>query len=215
VTRAARRYSAEAMLFAGLALLALDLVFLRFTPPSLRLLFVALVVWAFATDLLWPSQQRRIVELVPQWRGIALALTASFVFCGIGVGSAVAGWVYPAFGLTGSIGSSLAFLALATGSLLVSRASVNAKRSADVARAPIASIMKSRRSHADLRVAWRAATMRAGIAAVAGPVHRTAGPAFRSGRQLLFPSIAETLTRHLRLLDRRATDDNPMTVATA
>ncbi|HDR8920864.1 MULTISPECIES: hypothetical protein [Burkholderia] len=51
--------------------------------------------------------------------------------------------------------------------------------------------------------------MRAGIAAVAGPVHRTAGPAFRSGRQLLFPSIAETLTRHLRLLDRRATDDNP------
>ncbi|WP_230945924.1 CidA/LrgA family protein [Burkholderia vietnamiensis] len=51
--------------------------------------------------------------------------------------------------------------------------------------------------------------MHAGIAAVAGPAHRTAGPAFRSGRQLLFPSIAETLTRHLRLLDRRATDDNP------
>ncbi|HDR9202134.1 TPA: MFS transporter [Burkholderia vietnamiensis] len=140
VTRAARRYSAEAMLFAGLALLALDLVFLRFTPPSLRLLFGALVAWAFATDLLWPSQQRRIVELVPQWRGIALALTASFVFCGIGVGSAVAGWVYPAFGLTGSIGSSLAFLALATGSLLVSRASVNAKRRADVSPASPSSL---------------------------------------------------------------------------
>ncbi|WP_335341126.1 MFS transporter [Paraburkholderia caribensis] len=132
VTRAARRYSAEAMLLTGLALLAADLVFLWFTPPSVHLLFVALTVWAFATDLLWPSQQRRIVELVPQWRGIALALTASFVFCGIGLGSAVAGWVYPVFGFTGAIASSLVFLALATGSLFVSRASVVAKNGADV-----------------------------------------------------------------------------------
>ncbi|MEX3969855.1 MFS transporter [Paraburkholderia caribensis] len=132
VTRAARRYSAEAMLLTGLALLAADLVFLWFTPPSVHLLFVALTVWAFATDLLWPSQQRRIVELVPQWRGIALALTASFVFCGIGLGSAVAGWIYPVFGFTGAIISSLVFLALATGSLFVSRASVKAKIGAGV-----------------------------------------------------------------------------------
>lgn len=127
VTRAARRYSAEAMLLAGLGLLAVDLLFLRLTPPNVQLLFIALTAWAFATDLLWPSQQRRIVELMPQWRGVALALTASFVFCGIGLGSAVAGWIYPIFGFTGAIGSSLVFLAFATGSLLVSRAAVRTR----------------------------------------------------------------------------------------
>ena len=123
VTRAARRYSAETMLLAGLALLSADLVFLWLASPSVGWLFVALTAWAFATDLLWPSQQRRIVELVPQLRGVALALTASFVFCGIGLGSAVAGWIYPALGFAGVIGSSLLFLALATASLKISRVS--------------------------------------------------------------------------------------------
>ncbi|EEF26327.1 conserved hypothetical protein [Ricinus communis] len=111
------------MLLAGLALLSADLVFLWLASPSVGWLFVALTAWAFATDLLWPSQQRRIVELVPQLRGVALALTASFVFCGIGLGSAVAGWIYPALGFAGVIGSSLLFLALATASLKISRAS--------------------------------------------------------------------------------------------
>ncbi|MBW8836024.1 MAG: MFS transporter [Burkholderia sp.] len=97
VTRAARRYSAEAMLTAGLALLALDLAL---------------------------PQQRRIVEMVPDRRGTALALTASFVFCGIGFGSAVAGHVYPVFGFAGVICTSLGFLALSSVSLIISRASV-------------------------------------------------------------------------------------------
>ena len=124
VTRAARRYSAEAMLTAGLALLALDLALLWMTPPHLQWFFVALAAWAFATDLLWPSQQRRIVEMVPDRRGTALALTASFVFCGIGFGSAVAGHVYPVFGFAGVICTSLGFLALSAVSLIISRASV-------------------------------------------------------------------------------------------
>lgn len=124
VTRAARRHSAEAMLIAGLALLSADLAFLWVTPPDLHWFFVALTVWAFATDLLWPSQQRRIVEMVPDQRGTALALTASFVFCGIGLGSAVAGRVYPMFGFLGVICVSLGFLALSAASLIVSRASV-------------------------------------------------------------------------------------------
>ncbi|WP_232292386.1 MFS transporter, partial [Paraburkholderia graminis] len=124
VTRAARRYSAEAMLTAGLALLAVDLALLWMTPPHLQWFFVALAAWAFATDLLWPSQQRRIVEMVPDRRGTALALTASFVFCGIGFGSAVAGHVYPVFGFAGVICSSLGFLALSAVSLIISRASV-------------------------------------------------------------------------------------------
>jgi predicted MFS family arabinose efflux permease len=128
VAHAARRHSAEKMLLVGLGLLGADIVFLWVMPARLHWLFVALTAWAFATDMLWPSQQRRIVELMPHLRGIALALSASFVFCGIGLGSAVAGWVYPVFGYSGVLGSSILFLVLATASLAVSRASVKTAR---------------------------------------------------------------------------------------
>jgi predicted MFS family arabinose efflux permease len=121
VVRAARRYSADAMLVTGIALLAADLLFLFACPARLSLLFIALLFWAFATDIVWPSQQRRIVELAAQLRGVALALTASFVFCGIGLGSAAAGLLYPRFGYAGNLSGSLAFLLLATASLGLSR----------------------------------------------------------------------------------------------
>lgn len=50
-------------------LLALDLLFLWVAPARIAWLFVALTTWAFATDIVWPSQQRRIVELTPLTRG--------------------------------------------------------------------------------------------------------------------------------------------------
>lgn len=128
VTRAARRFSAEQMLVCGIALLAADLGLLWYAPPHFGLLFVALTVWAFATDILWPSQQRRIIELTPHLRGVALAITASSVFCGIGLGSAAAGHIYPTFGYGGLLTCSLAFLALAVLSLGISRAAVRAGR---------------------------------------------------------------------------------------
>ncbi|MYN38533.1 MFS transporter [Duganella sp. FT109W] len=118
VVRAARRYSADAMLLAGMGLLALDLLLLL-APPTLALLFGMLLLWAFATDIIWPSQQRRIVELSAELRGVALAVTASFVFAGIAFGSALAGLLYARYGhhanLLGSLGLlllALAFLAL-------------------------------------------------------------------------------------------------------
>lgn len=120
VVRAARRYSAETLLLAGIGLLVADMLYLLLSPPNLAGLFVALVVWAFATDLLWPTQQRRIVELMSRQRGIALALTASFLFCGIGFGSAVAGWVYPVYGYAGALACSIAFLVMALASLRIS-----------------------------------------------------------------------------------------------
>jgi DHA1 family inner membrane transport protein len=70
--------------------------------------------------MVWPSQQRRVVERMPERRGIALALTASFMFCGIGFGSAVAGWVYPVYGYTGVLSASLLFFVMATVCLAVS-----------------------------------------------------------------------------------------------
>jgi predicted MFS family arabinose efflux permease len=120
VVRAARRYSANVMLVAGMALLAADLALLMLAPPVPASLFVALVLWAFATDIVWPSQQRRIVELSGQLRGVALAVTASFVFGGIAWGSALAGVLYGHFGYRGNLLGSCALLLLASACLALS-----------------------------------------------------------------------------------------------
>lgn len=121
VTRAATRFTAEKLLLAGMTLLIVDTALIAVLPKALGVLLAALVVWAFATDLLWPSQQRRIVELASvRHRGIALALTSAFMFGGIGFGSAVASWVYPVAGFYGLAAMSVAFIVLALCSLQLS-----------------------------------------------------------------------------------------------
>lgn len=121
VTRAATRFTAEKLLLSGMTLLIVDTALIAVLQKALVVLLAALVVWAFATDLLWPSQQRRIVELASvRHRGIALALTSAFMFGGIGFGSAVASWIYPLAGFYGLIGMSVAFILLAMLSLQLS-----------------------------------------------------------------------------------------------
>ncbi|WP_436874102.1 MFS transporter [Kosakonia sacchari] len=121
VGRAARRYSAERLLVTGITMLVLDMLLLMILPGKLALLYLLLVLWAFSTDLLWPTQQRRIVEIASAaTRGISLALTSAFMFCGIGFGSAVASWFYPLFGFYGVMLSAVLFLLLALISLWVS-----------------------------------------------------------------------------------------------
>lgn len=121
VTRAATRFTSEKLLLTGMTLLITDTALIALLPKALGVLLLALVFWAFATDLLWPSQQRRIVELSSaRYRGIALALTSAFMFGGIGFGSAVASWVYPVAGFYGLAGMSVAFIVLALISLQLS-----------------------------------------------------------------------------------------------
>ncbi|MFE4113046.1 MFS transporter [Kosakonia sp. YIM B13611] len=121
VGRAARRYSAERLLVVGITMLVLDMLLLMILPGKLALLYLLLVLWAFSTDLLWPTQQRRIVEIASaSTRGISLALTSAFMFCGIGFGSAVASWLYPLFGFYGVMLSAVLFLLLALISLWIS-----------------------------------------------------------------------------------------------
>jgi predicted MFS family arabinose efflux permease len=120
VVRAARRYSADAMLLAGMALLAFDMVLLMLAPTTLAVLYVVLLFWALATDIVWPSQQRRIVELSAELRGVALAVTASFVFAGIAFGSALAGPLYQRYGYHANLLGSLGLVSLAYASLLLS-----------------------------------------------------------------------------------------------
>lgn len=121
VSRAARVYSAERLLIIGMTLLVADMLLITLLPAQLAWLFILLVVWAFSTDLLWPTQQRRIVEISSaETRGISLALTSAFMFCGIGFGSVVASWLYPLSGFYGVMISSMLFLLLALASLGIS-----------------------------------------------------------------------------------------------
>ncbi len=121
VTRASTRFTSEKLLLTGMTLLIVDTALIALLPKALGVLLIALVFWAFATDLLWPSQQRRIVELSSvRHRGIALALTSAFMFGGIGFGSAVASWIYPIAGFYGLVGMSVVFIVLALVSLQLS-----------------------------------------------------------------------------------------------
>ena len=121
VTRASTRFTSEKLLLTGMTLLIVDTALIALLPKALGVLLIALVFWAFATDLLWPSQQRRIVELSSvRHRGIALALTSAFMFGGIGFGSAVASWIYPIAGFYGLAGMSVVFIVLALVSLQLS-----------------------------------------------------------------------------------------------
>jgi DHA1 family inner membrane transport protein len=54
---------------------------------------------AVAVDVLLPAQQRRIVELRPDMRGLVLALNSSALFVGIAMGGALAGYVSTHWGL--------------------------------------------------------------------------------------------------------------------
>ncbi|QUN65202.1 MFS transporter [Pseudomonas sp. JS425] len=120
VTRLAARYSSDRLLITSMGVLGILMLMLSVGPHALAWFFAALVVWAIATDVIWPSQQRRVIEHLAAYRGAALALTAAFVFCGIGAGAALAGWAYPAWGFTGLLATSTCLLILASVCLLVS-----------------------------------------------------------------------------------------------
>ncbi|KAF1072127.1 MAG: Purine efflux pump PbuE [Pseudomonas citronellolis] len=60
---------------------------------------LALLAWALAQDVYYPSQQRRMVELQPAHMGLALALNSSALFLGMSIGSALGGRLAQALGV--------------------------------------------------------------------------------------------------------------------
>jgi predicted MFS family arabinose efflux permease len=105
-------------------------------PLSLTVLLAALVAWPFVLDVFWPSQQRRIVELEPAFRGLALAITASFLFTGIAAGSALGGAFYPVFGFASVLLTSIALLTIGLGALLLSVRAMKPKSTATTPMEP-------------------------------------------------------------------------------
>ena len=112
VQHAATIFSAEKLL--TMAMIALVAVFgaLLILPISIIVMLVALTVWPVMVSIIWPSQQRRMIELEPGFRGIALALNSTFLFLGVAAGSSLGGASYPVFGYNSLLISSI-FLMIA------------------------------------------------------------------------------------------------------
>jgi predicted MFS family arabinose efflux permease len=120
VRSASARWSAEALLRGAMIVLMAIFASLLALPVSLPILLIGMVAWPFVADIVWPSQQRRMVELEPAFRGIALALSSSFLFLGMGFGSAVGGAAYAAHGLGATLAASIILIGLGLGALAFS-----------------------------------------------------------------------------------------------
>ena len=120
VRRASSIWSAEALLRS--AMIALIAVFagLLSLPPAVWVVMAAMIAWPFFSDMAWPSQQRRMVELQPAFRGLALALSSSFLTAGMAFGSAVGGAAYTWRGYPAALVVSIALMALGLAALTVS-----------------------------------------------------------------------------------------------
>lgn len=118
---AAAKYAAASLLRYAMLVLMGIFGSLLVLPASLAILFAAMAVWPFVTDIVWPSQQRRMVELEPSLRGIALAFTVSFMFSGIAFGSVLGGLVYTGFGYAALLLTSIGLILMALGTLAYSR----------------------------------------------------------------------------------------------
>jgi DHA1 family inner membrane transport protein len=98
VGRAATSLSAEKLLATAMIVLVAVFTALLFLPISILSVLVALTIWPAMVAIILPSQQRRMVELEPGFRDIALALNSTFLFFGIAAGSSLGGVSYSCFG---------------------------------------------------------------------------------------------------------------------
>ncbi|MFC5185052.1 MFS transporter [Actinomadura harenae] len=89
-------------------------------PGSLLLALPPLAVWAFASGLFMAPQQARLVELLPERRGILLALNASGLYLGMSLGSLAGSALLPGLGARPLSALALLPLALATAAHLAS-----------------------------------------------------------------------------------------------
>ncbi|WP_433249496.1 MFS transporter [Actinomadura nitritigenes] len=81
-----------------LAGLALAFAALTAIPPSLALGMAVFALWAFCGAIFMSPQQARLVEMLPEQRGILLALNASGLYLGMSLGSLLGSRLLPGIG---------------------------------------------------------------------------------------------------------------------
>jgi predicted MFS family arabinose efflux permease len=121
VRKASARYRSETLIAGAAAVLIALFAAWFILPVSLAVLLPVIVAWPFVSDMIWPSQQRRMVELEAPFRGLALALSSSFMFTGMSFGSALGGRAYALGGRGAVLGITIALLSLGLAALVYSR----------------------------------------------------------------------------------------------
>ena len=121
VRQAATALSAETLLTAPMIVLVVVFAALLVLPVSITVMIVALIIWPAMISIIWPSQQRRMVELEPGLRGIALALNSTFLFLGLAAGSFLGGVAYPLYGSDALLIFSILFTGIALTALAYSK----------------------------------------------------------------------------------------------
>jgi len=125
--RLAMRWSADRAIAVALLSFAALFSLAAVARPTAAVAFVFLVAWAVASDVYMPSQQRRLVELAPEARGLALALNASALYTGMSAGSLVSGLAYERAGLAALAPASALLMLAGFGLLLASRRAARAE----------------------------------------------------------------------------------------
>jgi MFS transporter, DHA1 family, inner membrane transport protein len=123
VKRLASHHSADRLVAQSLLVLIGVFALLYVAPAHTFVAVGLLAVWACCNDVFMPSQQRRLAEIAPQARGLALALNASALYLGMSAGSLLASKLAAFAGVGALPAASAVILACALASLAWSRAS--------------------------------------------------------------------------------------------
>jgi DHA1 family inner membrane transport protein len=123
----------DRLLWTSIAGLFLAFVALAAAAPASTALATSLmVIWALVAMLFQAPQQKRLIGLAPQWRGLVLAMNASALYLGMSLGTVAGTQAYRAWGL-----DSLAVLS-ATITVLAGIAQWRSQRSATAQSANLA-----------------------------------------------------------------------------
>src|SRR3546814_5759780 len=71
--------SATRSVATALGILSIAFIGLFLAPASLPAAIALIALWAIGNDLFMPSQQRRLIKLAPQSRGLVLAMNSSAI----------------------------------------------------------------------------------------------------------------------------------------
>src|SRR3546814_476923 len=93
-------WSANRSVATALGILSIAFIGLFLAPASLPAAIALIALWAIGNDLFMPSQQRRLIKLAPQSRGLVLAMNSSAIYIGMAAGSFTSGQIYSALGAT-------------------------------------------------------------------------------------------------------------------
>ena len=124
--RFADRFGAVRVMSVSLAGMMLAFAGIAFLPlhPAVVLPFMSF--WSGIAFLFMAPQQKRLIELAPQQRGLLLAVNASAIYLGMSLGTIVGTRAYHAWGIESVNMASFAIVALAMAALVLS---VRASRS--------------------------------------------------------------------------------------